>query len=102
MGESDKLPWTLFWDMSSGGGQKVAYKMIAINSPLVQALEEFQRIFDRDPLNITCDTCGEDYAIYRYNTEDEVREHVAQYSGGSYVIYRNGEVIDSAGKKEMN
>ena len=64
--------WTLFWDMSSGGSTKVEpYETIYIELPWARAVEYFKDRFDRDPDNVTCDCCGEDYSVSSYASFDE-------------------------------
>lgn len=61
--------WTLFWDMHSGGSAKVVIdgkkkEKIYIELPEEEAINYFEQRFDRNPYNVTCDCCGEDYSIY--------------------------------------
>jgi hypothetical protein len=59
------MPWTLFWDMHSGGGTKIPpYNKIYVEAPEDDARSYFQRRFERDPENVTCNCCGEDYSVY--------------------------------------
>lgn len=69
------MTWTLFWDMHSGGGTKVApWDKIYVEAPEDDARTFFQRRFDRDPDHVTCDCCGPDYAVSQ-------EESLAQVSG---------------------
>ncbi len=60
--------WTHFMDMHSGGGRKLQWENVFINAPKAEAIAIFEKRFDRDPYNITCDCCGEDYAVDEYPT----------------------------------
>ena len=62
--------WTRFTDMYSRGERKLEWEHIYIELPELQAIEYFKQMFNRDPNNITCSCCGEDYAIYDYSSED--------------------------------
>lgn len=55
--------WTGFWDMHSGGGQKLKWARIYIEAPETEARVIFQNRFDRNPERVTCTCCGEDYSI---------------------------------------
>lgn len=71
--------WTKFFDMSSGGGTKVfidgkGKDYIFIELPEADAISYFEQRFGRDPNNVTCNCCGEDYSINGYKTlEDATR-----------------------------
>ena len=41
--------WTQFWDMNSGGGQKLEWKYIYIELPEEEACKVFYNRFDRNP-----------------------------------------------------
>ncbi len=56
--------WTHFNDMQSGGERKLDYEHIFIEAEEFIAIELFERIFRRDPCNVTCSCCGPDYSIY--------------------------------------
>lgn len=62
--------YTRFFDMSSGGKEKLKWKVIYIELPEKEAKEYFQNKFNRDPENITCNCCGEDYSIYEESEVD--------------------------------
>lgn len=71
-----KLRWFHFWDMSSGGGQKLAWKHIFIQARNEDAaVNKFKRLFDRDPHNVTCSCCGPDYSI----SDDDTLENLTAY-----------------------
>lgn len=55
--------WTKFWDMSSGGGQKLGWNIILIEMPAAEAKAKFEALFNRDPDNVSCECCGPDYSI---------------------------------------
>lgn len=59
--------WTQFWDMHSGGGQKLDWSMIYIEAPKDEAEVIFQNLFGRNPHRVTCTCCGSDYSL----NEDE-------------------------------
>lgn len=68
--------WTQFWDMHSGGSLKInPYNQIYIEAPEREARELFRERFGRDPDNITCHCCGEDYAVEEYGTLEEATEY---------------------------
>lgn len=68
------MAWTRFYDMSSGGDQKLQYKIIYIELPEKLAREEFERRFGRDPDHVTCHCCGEDFSVSEYETLTEATE----------------------------
>lgn len=68
--ESDSV-WTRFFDMCSGGSEKLDYSTIWIEAPEEEAVKIFEDIFGRDPNNVTCFCCGEDYAVYEHDFEPE-------------------------------
>jgi hypothetical protein len=63
--------WTHFNDMHSGGGRKLDYEHIFIEAEEEKAAELFERIFRRDPYNVTCYCCGPDYSI---NEVEEIQD----------------------------
>lgn len=56
--------WTRFFDMSSGGSEKLGTTTIWIEESEHEATDLFEQMFGRDPHNITCACCGEDYSVY--------------------------------------
>lgn len=56
--------FTRFFDMSSGGREKLEWQVIYIELPEKEAIKYFKKKFGRDPNNITCPCCGEDFSIY--------------------------------------
>jgi hypothetical protein len=66
------MMWTRFWDIHSGGGQKLKWAMIYIEAPEKEACIIFQNRFGRNPFRITCTCCGEDYSVQEYETLEQV------------------------------
>ena len=62
---------TRFMDMHSGGHLKTPYTHIYIDEPLGEAVRTFKEIFKRDPYNITCTCCGEDFFYEEYASLEE-------------------------------
>jgi hypothetical protein len=62
---------TRFIDMHSGGNLKTSYTHIYIDEPLGKAVQTFKDLFKRDPDNITCKCCGEDFIYEQYNSLEE-------------------------------
>ena len=61
--------WTHFMDMYSGGDCKLyPYEHIYIEAYKEHAVMIFEAEFKRDPNNITCRCCGEDYSIREYSS----------------------------------
>lgn len=57
-------PWTLFWDMHSGGDTKLPpYEMIYVPLDKTAAIQWFEHVTGRCPDNVTCPCCGEDYSV---------------------------------------
>lgn len=63
--------WTVFWDMHSGGGTKLAWDKIYIEAPEDIAVRVFAAKFDRQADNVTCPCCGEDYSVSEYDSLEE-------------------------------
>lgn len=64
--------WTQFHDMYSGGSCKQKpFDYIYIEAPEDVAREVFILHFGHDPDDVTCDCCGEDYAVEDYDTLEE-------------------------------
>lgn len=54
-----------FYDMCSGGSEKLFFKEIHIMADSEEeACDIFLREFKRNPRNVTCDCCGPDYSIW--------------------------------------
>lgn len=61
---TDEGPWTLFWDMHSGGHLKEKWHYIYIQASESEAKVIFYNRFGHNPERVTCTCCGEDYSIY--------------------------------------
>jgi len=66
-----KKPVTRFMDMHSGGHLKTPYTHIYIDEPLGEAVKTFRDLFKRDPDNVTCKCCGEDFVYEEYSSLEE-------------------------------
>ena len=64
--------WTRFSDMHSGGDQKLDWGMIVIQMPEDAAIDYFEERFGRDPMNVTCDCCGDDYSVQEFTSLADV------------------------------
>ena len=74
--------FTRFMDMHSGGSIKIEpYEQIYIELPRKEAIKYFERRFDRDPYNITCTCCGEDYSV---SEDDSLQQASGYYRGCKY------------------
>lgn len=56
--------WTRFFDMSSGGREKLPFGVIWVEAPEAKAARIFEDMTGRDPDNVTCACCGPDYSFY--------------------------------------
>lgn len=79
--EKETKMFTRFFDMHSGGGQKLDWPLIIIEAGEEAAVAEFERRFGRDPHNVTCDCCGSDYSVRECETLAE-----AERMGSSYLL----------------
>lgn len=71
--------WTKFYDLHSGGGQKLDYSEFYIEADEPTARAIFEERFGRDPDNVTCSCCGSDYSVYECeppSTDTEARPDV--------------------------
>jgi hypothetical protein len=77
---------TRFMDMHSGGHLKTSYTHIYIEEPLVEALKTFKDLFKRDPDNITCKCCGEDFVYEEYSCLEEATayDRKCDWANGKY------------------
>jgi hypothetical protein len=57
---------TRFMDMHSGGKLKTPFTHIYIDEPIEKAVKTFKDLFKRNPDNITCKCCGEDFVYEEY------------------------------------
>ena len=72
--------WTEFWDMHSGGEQKLNHAKYFIEGESEEAnIDKFKRLFHRDPYNVTCDCCGSDYSV----SSSETLEKATAYHRGA-------------------
>jgi len=62
---------TRFMDMHSGGHLKTPYTHIYIDEPIGEAVRTFKELFKRDPDNVTCKCCGEDFVYEEYSSLEE-------------------------------
>ena len=68
----EKVKWTLFWDMHSGGECKEEpYDKIYIEAPKEEAKIIFYNRFRHNPERVTCTCCGEDYSISESNSLEQ-------------------------------
>lgn len=83
--------WTTFWDMHSGGDQKLEWRLIFIEAPKKEAEGVFYSRFKRNPHRVTCTCCGEDYSV---NDNDTTLEEATAFhrncmwtekQGGHYI-----------------
>lgn len=64
--------WTKLIDKYSGGGIKVPpYEEIYIQASRKDAIVIFYNMFGRNPNNVTCDCCGEDYSVSEFETLEQ-------------------------------
>jgi hypothetical protein len=62
---------TRFMDMHSGGKLKTPFTHIYVDAPIDEALAIFIDTFQRDPNNVTCKCCGEDFVYEEYSSLEE-------------------------------
>lgn len=79
---------TRFMDMHSGGYLKTPFTHIYVDAPLDKALGVFKDTFKRDPDNVTCKCCGEDFLYEEY---DSLEEATAYDRGGRWMPLTNGD-----------
>jgi len=102
--------WTHFWDMHSGGSQKLDFAHCYIEASEDEAINIFTKLFDRSPYNVTCHCCGEDYSVSESETLEAATEYQRsnQYSNGGYdrvatlEEYSKAEGVRIIYKKEFN
>lgn len=98
---SDKGPWTLFWDMSSGGSTKEGkFEKIYVQLPQKEAEIFFYNRFGHNPNRVSCTCCGSDYSISEDATFAEasdfhrnaiVKDGKEKPTDKSYGVYRTVE-----------
>ena len=82
-------PWTLFWDMHSGGSSKTNWDKIYIQAPEAEAITIFENRMGRNPHQVACSCCGSDFSIL----ESETLAEASAY-------HRNCRYIDGQGYVE--
>ena len=80
--------WTRFQDMHSGGGRKCDFDIAYIEAPESVVKAVFEHRFGRDPNNVTCDCCGDDYSVWEFATLEEAMKD----DRGEHVIIRASEL----------
>lgn len=70
---------TIFFDMSSGGKEKLPWTLIIIEADKPKAIEVFELKWHRNPHNVTCNCCGSDYSISEYKSLDAAKKQYAAY-----------------------
>lgn len=80
--------WTQFWDMHSGGHQKLKWAMIYIEAPEEEAEVIFQNRFGRNPHRVTCTCCGEDYHV---DSEEDLAQSTAYHRGCQFKVDKRME-----------
>ncbi len=81
--------YTKFYDMSSGGSKKLGACTIFIEATKDKAVDLFERIFGRDPCNVTCQCCGSDYSVYETENKPDVgdwvvsKDDIARFESGN-------------------
>jgi hypothetical protein len=93
--------WVRFMDMHSGGNLKLPpYQYIYIETDSeAAAIAKFTSKFGRDPYNVTCDCCGEDYSISSSDTLEQATGYDRNCDTG--YLDSNGNEVDehAAGAK---
>lgn len=91
-------PWTLFWDMHSGGHTKIGkYSKIYVQAPEDEATAYFESRFDRDPHYTTCDCCGPDYSVSEEPTLAEItsfHRETSKYKMARHRLYKKRGAYD--------
>lgn len=68
------MTWTAFKDMHSGGGPKIEnYEEICIEAPEKEAVSVFYSRFGRNPDDVSCNCCGEDFLYAEHETLEDVK-----------------------------
>lgn len=79
------MAWTQFWDMHSGGKQKLQWAQIFVELPQDEAVAWFESRFGRSPDHVTCSCCGADYSV---NESPTVEEATAYHRGCAFIYPR--------------
>lgn len=80
--------WYLFWDMHSGGSQKLDWSSIYIeDQSRAIAIAAFESLFQRDPDHVTCLCCGPDYSISDHDSLEQASAYhrSCAFEGGRWV-----------------
>lgn len=80
--------WTHFYDMHSGGGQKLDWGHIYIEAPRDEAERIFAARFGRRADKVTCSCCGEDYSV---SSEEDLAQLTAFQRNCRSVESRRGD-----------
>lgn len=98
------MTWTRFYDMHSGGGQKEAFSSAYIEAPTDEAIEIFFDRFGHHPEHVTCECCGEDYAVHNHETLEDAsaydRSCAYNDTGDSYVEEPNLDLMRYGASRE--
>lgn len=71
-----KEPWTMFWDLHTGGETKIEpYNHIFVNLDEKTAIQWFKHITGRDPFTNSCRCCGNDYAVDGFESLDDAARY---------------------------
>lgn len=84
--------WTHFWDMHSGGSQKLDWGHIFIEAPEDEAKIIFYNRFGRNPERVTCTCCGEDYSISEHDSLEQATGYHRGCAYGYWNIITGEEV----------
>lgn len=91
---------TRFMDMHSGGSQKLDFSKLYVPLPEKEAIAWFQNRYGRDPNNVTCGCCGEDYVVYELSTQAALDEYLAydrRYDGKPTVLDKTlKQIVEAA------
>lgn len=87
------IPWTLFWDMHSGGGSKENADKIYIQAPEEEAKVVFYNRFGHSPERVSCTCCGDDYSISESATLEEASAYHRNCESG-YRFVDTGEEVE--------
>jgi len=83
---------TRFMDMHSGGKLKTPFTHIYVDEPLEEAIKTFKNLFKRDPDNVTCKCCGEDFVYDEYNSLEQATAYDRKCEWGNGKYNENGKM----------
>lgn len=72
--ELAEVPWTRFFDLASGGGDKEDFELIYIQAPRDEAQLIFYNRFGHNPERVSCTCCGPDYSFRELEPGEEPTE----------------------------